>query len=397
MPDADTVLSFETHPAILHGRKLLSQARDVEAADVFESLTLSNGDESPQAWAGLAEARYNLGERDRARAALTRGLEWHPGHVSLLYALGRLNLAEGNWREGWSLYELRLKSRQACYLPRRASYPRWRGESLMDKSFLIWGEQGYGDEILFAGFARYLMVNRTHVTLECARELRALFERSFPGAEVVARDFNGAMPPELTGRGFDYECPAGSLPHVSGCLPSTMRLFSYLEPARAEADAERLAWQNEFRPSRVVGISWRGGTLATRRAARSIPLDQFCAPLKNFPSVLFVNLQHDANPQECNYLNATLPKCVPAQPPKNLDATASLVEACDSILTACGTLVHLAGAMGKPVRVIAPFSPEWRYGVNGLELPWYRDARIYRQTSYGSWRNALARAVAVAC
>ena len=67
------------------------------------------------------------------------------------------------------------------------------------------------------------------------------------------------------------------------------------------------------------------------------------------------------------------------------DETAALVCALDLVISVCTSLVHLCGALGRPVWVLAPRSPEWRYGIAGEAMPWYPSVRIVRQREYGRW------------
>ena len=67
------------------------------------------------------------------------------------------------------------------------------------------------------------------------------------------------------------------------------------------------------------------------------------------------------------------------------EQTAALVTALDLVISVCTAVIHLGGALGRPVWVMAPFSPEWRYGIAGDEMPWYPSVRVYRQPAYGDW------------
>ena len=76
------------------------------------------------------------------------------------------------------------------------------------------------------------------------------------------------------------------------------------------------------------------------------------------------------------------------------DETAALVSALDLTVSVCTSLVHLCGALGRPVWVMAPLAPEWRYGMTGETMPWYSSVRIFRQTAYGDWAPVIERVAA---
>jgi hypothetical protein len=73
------------------------------------------------------------------------------------------------------------------------------------------------------------------------------------------------------------------------------------------------------------------------------------------------------------------------------EETAALVTALDLILSVCTAVVHLGGALGRPVWVMAPYSPEWRYGFVGERMPWYPSVHIFRQESDRKWEPVINR------
>lgn len=74
---------------------------------------------------------------------------------------------------------------------------------------------------------------------------------------------------------------------------------------------------------------------------------------------------------------------------KDLDEFAALITALDLVITVCNTTVHYAGALDRPVWVMAPKVPEWRYGLHSKVLPWYPSSRIFRQTEAENWQSVL--------
>ena len=70
--------------------------------------------------------------------------------------------------------------------------------------------------------------------------------------------------------------------------------------------------------------------------------------------------------------------------------TAALISALDLVITVCSTVVHLAGALGRPTWVLAPHAPAWRYLLAGREMPWYPSVVLYRQSSHGDWNGVLS-------
>ena len=73
----------------------------------------------------------------------------------------------------------------------------------------------------------------------------------------------------------------------------------------------------------------------------------------------------------------------------NFLETARCIANLDLVITVDTSVAHLAGAMGKPVWVLLPFVPDWRWRLETADTPWYPRMRLYRQQSRGDWSGAL--------
>jgi ADP-heptose:LPS heptosyltransferase len=73
----------------------------------------------------------------------------------------------------------------------------------------------------------------------------------------------------------------------------------------------------------------------------------------------------------------------------DLDELAALMSALDLVITIDNTVGHLAGALGRPVWILLPFSPEWRYLRSGTSMPWYPSARLFRQPEPRAWAGVM--------
>jgi Tfp pilus assembly protein PilF len=333
------------------------------------------------------------GEQARALELCDRILARQPDmhEARLNRALVLLKL--GRYEEGWADYEAR-KAVRCNYLPRRLPWPEWRGESLANKVVLIHGEQGLGDEIMFASCFPDIIAKANHCVIECAPPLVSLFQHSFPAASVFAGQQSIARP-EWANRApaIDMEVSAGSLPLHFRRTPESFPSHSgYLAP-----DPARTAyWRNRLGalgPGLKVGISWRGGMPSTRRNLRSIELPQWL-PLLQTPGARFVSLQYGDAQAECTRFvqeSGAALACWP-EATDDIGETAALVGALDLVISVCTAVVHLAGAIGRPVWILVPTCPEWRYGVDGGSMMWYPSAVLMRQESPGDWRPVMAEA-----
>jgi tetratricopeptide (TPR) repeat protein len=294
-----------------------------------------------------------------------------------------LNLLDGRFEPGWTQYEARKKvlDQRAQQEPFERFTP-WQGEAMDSGTLLVYGEQGLGDEIMFASMYEELGKRVRNVRLLCDVRLAAIFRRSFPSFEVV-----GAPREKFAGlaaamQGVDRAVAAGSLGQYFRRCAQDFPGRPYLrsEPDKVAQWKDKLATLGD---GRRVGISWMGGMQRTGRSRRSLAPAQL-EPLLALPGIRWVSLQHNddgSEPSIHRFPGVT----------RDMDELASLIGALDLVVSVCNTNVHVAGAIGKEALVMAPFVPEWRYGMAGERMVWYAQARVFRQARYGEWDGVVAR------
>ena len=300
-----------------------------------------------------------------------------------------VRLLIGEFQAGWEKYEARLEAPSVRSLHERFDYPRWRGASLARRTLLVPREQGLGDEIMFASCFGELTPVAGRCFITCDRRLEPLFARSFPAATFVSGT-EAELRERLAREAVDFQLPAGSLPLVFRARREDFPSHTgYLraDPARVEHWRARLA---ALGGGRWIGISWRGGIPATGRSRRSIALADL-RPLLEVPGTRFVSLQYGAVADELAALERNhairvehLPEVI-----ESSDDTAALICALERTVSVCTAVIHLAGALGRPVQVMVPSIPEWRYGARGEAMPWYPSVRLVRQRVAGDWRPVL--------
>ncbi|MGH8617882.1 MAG: tetratricopeptide repeat protein [Burkholderiales bacterium] len=337
----------------------------------------------------LAIALQDLGEFERAALHYERAIALKPDFRLARWHRSILRLLQGDFVHGWEDYDLRLASREVPARVHRAA--PWNGEALDGRVVLAYGEQGLGDEIMFAGCLPDLATRARHVVVEASPRLAALFAQSFPFATVVtAAD---VPPPHPGPGGAAVEIPVGSLPQLFRRRREDFPAHTgYLraDPARVAAWRDRLAGLG---PGLRIGLSWQGGTPRTRRGLRSLSLEALLPLLRRRPAC-FVNLQYGEVDAEIEALESAQGVRLQRWPEAVADfaESAALVCALDLVISVCNTNVHLAGALGRPVWVLAPHVPEWRYGIAGAGMPWYPSARMFRQPADGDWNSVIAAA-----
>lgn len=366
---------------------LKREFRPQQALEHFEQ-ALATGFRNTQLFSNRGIALQDLGRLDEAIASYDEALVLTPGDPLARFHRSLALLMCGEFGRGWPDYEQRLVSEGRQSPPR--TLPVWDGKPLPEGKLLVYGEQGIGDEIMFASCLPDLLAQCPRVALVCTAKLEPIFRRSFPQAEVAA--FESARDPAAPLL-VDAQkmIPIGSLPLLYRCSRDRFpRHDGYLhaDPALARAYRERL---DALGPGLKIGLSWRGGTDRSRRGLRSLDLDQL-APVFSLPGARFINLQYDSRADEPGVSGlvaaGTLVHWQDAL--DDYDRTAALVSSLDVVVSVCTAVIHLAGALGRPTLVMAPFSPEWRYGIAGHEMPWYPTVRIERQNSPGDWTPGVS-------
>jgi len=346
------------------------------------------GHETAELLVNRGIALHDLGRLGEAVASYGGALLLDPGNALARFHRALARLVEHRFELAWDDYESRLVSEA---MPKRGfPFPRWDGSPLRGKTVLILGEQGLGDEIMFASCFGEAIASAGHCIIDCAQKLEPIFRRSFPRATVHGgTQFDD--PSWLAGLPQpDLQVQAGSLPRfLRRHLGAFPRHHGYLAaaPGRVEHWRSRLA---ALGPGMKVGVSWRGGTEKSRTASRSLSLEAI-RPLLSVPGAQFVSLQYDAKPGELEAFHAGsgLECHYFAELIDDYDETAAVVASLDLVVSVCTAVIHLGGALGTPVWVMAPAVPEWRYGIRGEAMPWYPGNRVFRQHGQGHWEEVI--------
>jgi tetratricopeptide (TPR) repeat protein len=364
---------------------LRSEARLEEALALFRQ-ALSHDPDDPGLLTQLGNVLQELGETEEGNACFRRAIAADPNEADAQWGLALGLLRCGQFEEGWEQYEWRWLTRsfRADHLP--GSLPDWTPELAVGR-LLVWGEQGLGDQILFATMLREVLELVPEVTLRADPRLRPLLQRSLPALRLADPDA------PLEESAWEAQIALGSLgrhlrPQLADFLAHRAP-FLQADPQRSADLREQLAPGGRL----VCGISWasRGAGLAWRK---SIPLAELAGAL-HCPDVLLVSLQYGPVADDLQALQmATGMEVVEAEGVdtlNDLDGLAALITACDVVVSISNTTVHLAGALGVPTWVLLQAAPNWRWGQRGDGEPshWYESVRLFRQNGSDDWTTPL--------
>jgi tetratricopeptide (TPR) repeat protein len=330
------------------------------------------------------DALVDLERFDQALSAFDRIIALDPGTASANWNKSLVCLGLGRFGEGWPLYEYRWAGAPGL-VPRDYPLPRWRGERL-DGTLLVWGEQGLGDEILHASMIPELMQRAGPLTLELEPRLVSLFARSFPEVRVVPMDLENAA-----GLGVAHT-PIASLggyfrPNWEA-FPKRDRGYLLADEVRTQALRKRL---DDGRT--VIGLSWvsKAPIGGAQKSARLADFE----PLLRLQNCRFVDLQYGDTSAERDAVERELgirvERLADIDNTNDLDGLASLMCACDAVVTVSNTTAHLAGALGRPTWVMVPHGQAriWYWFRDRDESPWYPRVRVLRQRSGQGWPSLV--------
>jgi Flp pilus assembly protein TadD len=328
----------------------------------------------------IGQAQLELGEPHEAKRAYEAALAIDPEHAWAHNGVGWASLSLGNFRAGWAGFAVR--QRRVEREVRDFEQPVWEGSSLAGKTILIWVEQGLGDTIQFLRYVRLVKDAGARVVIDCYRTLLPIVRRLNCVDQVIAT--GAPLPP------FDVHIPFASLPLACQRLtPSIPRDVPYLAPDPALVEA----WSRRCPRSRgvlTVGLVWSGALSRAVARIRHAPLAAF-QPLSRVGGVRFVSLQLGPRLDEL----LAPPAGLQVEPVLNescsLDDTAALLQSVDLVISVDTMIVHLAGALARPVWTLLAVGCDWRWQYAGDECPWYPTMRLFRQTRARDWREVLGR------
>src|SRR5262249_32030718 len=157
------------------------------------------------------------------------------------------------------------------------------------------------------------------------------------------------------------------------------------DPGRIATFQERIAPT----PGLKVGLAWSGSPKHKNDHNRSLTLGAL-APLLAGEGVTFFSLQKGERAGEI--ADGYAQRLIDLGPDlTDFADTAAAVSCLDLMISVDTAVVHLAGALGKPVWVLLPFAPDWRWLLEREDSPWYPTLRLYRQPAIGDWDAVLQR------
>ncbi|MDJ1180521.1 tetratricopeptide repeat protein [Roseofilum sp. BLCC_M91] len=383
----------------------LSQQENLEEAIAAYHRSLELNPHYADAYNNLAVALDKIGEYDRAIAAYQTCIRLKPDYAEAHTNLGIALLLAGDLTNGWAEYEWRYQWQTSGH-HKPVYQPRWNGHLFIRRRLLLYCEQGFGDSIQFLRYLPWVQERGGEVILECPQLLMRLFEDFVEEHGADGKKKVQLVPRDRPLPDYDIWAPLMSLPYILGTTLDTIPVpIPYLRaPVRAGlervgAGLDHLSSSSEEmdkpapRVDRAirksdnfkVGLAWGGNPNHGNDRQRSCKFADLL-PLLELEGIDFYSLQKGDRAQEL----AGVENITNLDPTiQDFADTATLIDQLDLIITVDTSLVHLAGAMGKPTWLLLSFVPDWRWMLDREDSPWYPTVRLFRQPTRGDWHSVI--------
>jgi tetratricopeptide (TPR) repeat protein len=329
---------------------------------------------------------YQLKQLDEALVCYDLALAVNPDYVDGHFNKALLHLLKGDYDAGWREYEWRWrrwKEQNLTPFKRDFTQPLWLGQTAIEgKTILLHAEQGSGDTIQFCRYAPLVAGRGARVLLEVPVQLKDLMASLVGVAEIIAGQ---DKPPD-----FDMHCPLLSLPLALGTrvesIPAQVPYFT-VPPESLRRWAGAVGPKRNLR----IGLVWSGSSGHKGDAIRSISLRSLL-PLADLDAE-FVSLQKEVRGDDATALKERGDIVHFGDELNTFADTAAVIANLDLVISVDTSVAHLAGALAKPVWVLLPFLPDFRWLLDREDSPWYPTARLFRQQAPGDWSGVISRVV----
>lgn len=362
----------------------VSGAKIDEAIEIFDR-PLDKGLHCPCLVVNAYGIYFEAGRHERTREL--RQLIWrhYADDWEAIHAVSVTELACDYYPEGFRLAESRYRMMEllgdkSSINPSLLGRRRWQGEPLDGKRILVHAEQGLGDLVMCARYFPLLQQKAAEVVVHCREVAMPLLAHNYPG--IIWEPDRYQQP--VTSR---FDCWTGtlSLPfHFDTAADSVPGTTGYLRiPPEQEAYwAGRLA-ELADRDALRIGLAWSGSPGHRRDKRRSLGFAAIESYVRKFPHVRFFALQTTVlEVLPANVINVS-------EELVTLADTAALIERMDLVITVDTSIVHIAGALGKPTWLLLPKRYEWRWSLEGEGNNWYDSVSVLRQHAHDDWSGVL--------
>ena len=328
-------------------------------------------------------ALQNLGRLEEAIKSHDRAIQISPKLYSARFNRSLAWLLGGNFQQGWPEYDFRLQT----FKNRKRTFhqgAKWKAEPLENKIVFVYPEQGFGDTIQFMRYLPMLKKLGGKVIFEVRQPLLRLVE-TFQGYDQLWTYQQNQDASSM--HKFDYHVPLPSLP---GLFNTTLENIPSASPYLSVDNKLIRMWQTRIESKELfkVGIVWAASDDFKENRLRSIRLSNFKV-LSDIKGLKLFSLQKDKPAKWTDIDPGEVVDIDLGAEISDFADTAAIIENLDLVVSVDTSVAHLAGALGKEVWTLLPFSPDWRWLLNRSDSPWYPSMRLFRPPSVCDWKSVL--------
>ena len=341
-----------------------------------------------EAYNNLGVTLRELRKLEESDLNYNKAIKLNPEYADAYNNLSFNYLLKKDFKQASELSEWRWKTNRNIGNEFLTKKPLWNGEK--NKTIFVWKEQGIGEEIMFGSILYDLEKISNKLIVNCDKRLIPLFERSLSKKIIYEPDRN-----KINENDFDFHISMGSL---RSYFRKNLEDYSVTSKGFLSANNEKkLHFERKLKSNTndmTVGISWSTKSSIQMSSFRNVSLEKLIINLKN-PNLKFVNLQYGDVTKEIEAVKNKFGINIITFPDFNykndIDDLASLISACDIVVSIDNFTVHLAGSLGKETKLLLPYTVDSRWGLNDNFSYIYDSVKIFRQTELNNWDSVFQK------
>ncbi len=252
----------------------------------------------------------------------------------------------------------------------------WEGGDYINDVLYVYGDQGIGDIIMYSRYIPYLRNKFKKVILALPDTLVPLYREIFKSAfyQVVSVDepvkYDKSVMMTFVPYYLDLDFKDG-IPMSEGYLKVKDSSYSNIDKSKFS-----------------VGIVWEAGGTGLRGPLDRTMNPKFLDKLLTIKNVNFYSLQVNPAMNACEMYPSLIDL---GSGFENFLSTAHAINNLDLVVTIDTSVAHLAGAMGKKVLIMLPYTSDWRwFGAEKNTTPWYDSAELFTQKTPSDWTSVVS-------